>query len=65
MSVVSEKTLFKEENTPFVMELPPYRMPTLKSTVIHMWEKSRQYLPKDGRYYSDCLYCDMVLGYFP
>ncbi|NLZ95450.1 MAG: ferrous iron transport protein B, partial [Bacteroidales bacterium] len=48
MSMVFRKTLFKKENTPFVMELPPYRMPTIKSTVTNMWGKSRQYLQKMG-----------------
>jgi ferrous iron transport protein B len=42
------KTLFTEEDTPFVMELPPYRMPTLKSIIIHMWDRSNQYLKKMG-----------------
>lgn len=40
--------VFKKEDTPFVMELPPYRMPTAKSVLIHMWERSRQYLQKMG-----------------
>ena len=38
---------FKDE-APFVMELPPYRLPTLKSTISHMWEKGKQYLHKMG-----------------
>ncbi len=41
-------TLFRKENTPFVMELPPYRMPVLKSTFIHMWEKGRVFLSRAG-----------------
>lgn len=41
-------TLFRGENAPFVMELPPYRMPVLKSTVIHMWEKGRVFLTRAG-----------------
>lgn len=59
------KTLFKEEETPFVMELPPYRMPTLKSIFIHMWDRSRQYLQKMG---GPILIASIViwfLGYFP
>jgi len=41
-------TLFGGETTPFVMELPPYRMPVLKSTLIHMWEKARSFLTRAG-----------------
>ena len=40
--------IFKGISTPFVMELPPYRIPTAKSIVIHMWEKSWLYLKKAG-----------------
>lgn len=42
------KFFFKKDDTPFVMELPPYRLPTAKSTLRHMWEKARQYLRKMG-----------------
>ena len=41
-------TVLRGETTPFVMELPPYRMPTLKGTMIHTWERSREYLKKAG-----------------
>ncbi len=41
-------TRFRGEAEPFVMELPPYRMPTLKSIFIHMWERTWQYLKKAG-----------------
>jgi len=41
-------TLFKGETIPFVMELPPYRMPTLKSVAIHMWHRAWMYLKKAG-----------------
>jgi len=41
-------TLFAKENAPFVMELPPYRLPVLKSTLIHMWEKGRVFLTRAG-----------------
>lgn len=47
-SILFKKTLFKGDDTPFVMELPPYRMPTLRSTIIHMWDKGSQYLKKMG-----------------
>lgn len=41
-------TLFRGETTPFVMELPPYRMPTLKSILIHIWQRGWMYLRKAG-----------------
>ncbi|MBC8471835.1 MAG: ferrous iron transport protein B [Planctomycetes bacterium] len=41
-------TLFKGETTPFVMELPPYRIPTIKGIVIHMWERAWLYMKKAG-----------------
>ncbi len=45
---VFRKVLFREKDVPFVMELPPYRMPTLRSTIRHMWNKGAQYLKKVG-----------------
>ncbi len=41
-------SIFRGENAPFVMELPPYRLPVLKSTVIHMWEKGSVFLNRAG-----------------
>ncbi len=41
-------TLLKGEATPFVMELPPYRMPTIKGLAIHMWERTWLYIKKAG-----------------
>jgi ferrous iron transport protein B len=52
LAVLSAKllrsTIFKGESVPFVMELPPYRMPTLKGVLIHMWERGWLYLKKAG-----------------
>jgi len=52
LAIVSAKLLkhllFKGETSPFVMELPPYRVPTLKSLMIYVWEKSFLYLKKAG-----------------
>ncbi len=52
LAIVSAKilrsTLFKGESVPFVMELPPYRLPTLKGVLIHMWERGGLYLKKAG-----------------
>jgi ferrous iron transport protein B len=64
-AILFRKTLFKEEDTPFVMELPPYRRPTVKSIVTHMWDRSSQYLKKMG---GPILIASIViwfLGYFP
>jgi ferrous iron transport protein B len=41
-------TVIRGESTPFVMELPPYRVPTLKGLVIHTWERTWQYMKKAG-----------------
>ena len=41
-------TVFKGDTVPFVMELPPYRVPTLKSICIHMWQRGWMYLRKAG-----------------
>ncbi|WP_282038039.1 ferrous iron transport protein B [Saccharicrinis aurantiacus] len=48
MANIFRRFLFREKDVPFVMELPPYRMPTLKSTIKHMWNKGGQYLKKVG-----------------
>ena len=45
---VLRSTLLKGEQAPFVMELPPYRTPTFKGLLIHMWERTWQYLKKAG-----------------
>ncbi|MCP4298784.1 MAG: ferrous iron transport protein B [Proteobacteria bacterium] len=41
-------TVIKGEATPFVMELPPYRLPTIKGILIHTWERAYQYIKKAG-----------------
>ena len=41
-------TVIRGESTPFVMELPPYRLPTFKGLVIHTWERTWQYIKKAG-----------------
>lgn len=48
MARIFRGTLFEGEGEPFVMELPPYRVPTIKSVIIHMWERSKLYLKKAG-----------------
>ncbi|MBA2848756.1 ferrous iron transport protein B [Thermosulfuriphilus ammonigenes] len=48
MGQLFSKTIFRGEAAPFVLELPPYRLPTLKSIIIHMWDKTKVYLQKMG-----------------
>ncbi|SHH14969.1 ferrous iron transport protein B [Tepidibacter thalassicus] len=48
VGLMFKKTLFKSDSTPFVMELPPYRIPTLKGTVLNVWEKVKGFLFKAG-----------------
>jgi ferrous iron transport protein B len=48
MAKVFRKYLLRGEAAPFVMELPPYRLPTLKGLLIHMWERGVVYLKKAG-----------------
>lgn len=48
VALVLRKTAFKGETDPFVMELPPYHIPTVKSVLMHMWERSVLYLKKAG-----------------
>ena len=56
---------FKEDDLPFVMELPPYRVPTAKSIFRHTWEKGRQYLQKMSGVILICSLVIWFLGYFP
>lgn len=65
MAKILKLFLFKKEETPFVIELPPYRMPTIKSTGIHMWDKSKQYLRKMGTVILLASIIIWFLGYFP
>ncbi|NDV77376.1 ferrous iron transport protein B [Dysgonomonas sp. 511] len=60
-----KRFLFPKEDTPFVMELPPYRMPTAKAVMTHMWDKSRQYLRKMGGVILIASIIIWFLGYFP
>lgn len=59
------KFLFKTDETPFVMELPPYRMPTMKATLRHMWGKTEQYLRKMGGIILVASIIVWFLSYFP
>lgn len=48
MAKVLRATRFRGESAPFVMELPSYRIPTLKGVLIHTWERTWMYLKKAG-----------------
>lgn len=65
MARLFKRYLFNKEDVPFVMELPPYRMPTGKSIMIHMWEKAKQYLHKMGGVILIASIIIWFLGYFP
>ncbi len=55
----------KDDDLPFVMELPPYRVPTAKSVFRHTWEKGKQYLQKMAGTILVCSIVIWALGYFP
>lgn len=59
------KFLFKKDETPFVMELPPYRMPTMKASLSHTWAKGKQYLKKMGGIILVASVLVWALNYFP
>jgi ferrous iron transport protein B len=65
VAILFKKTLFKTEESPFVMELPPYRIPTLRNTVKHMWFKAKQYLQKMGGIILVASIVIWAAGYFP
>ncbi|MBO4876309.1 MAG: ferrous iron transport protein B [Bacteroidales bacterium] len=58
-------TAFKQDETPFVMELPPYRWPTLRATLKHIWEKCYQYIKKIGTVILLASVIIWVLSYYP
>ena len=62
---VMKKTLFKVETVPFVMELPPYRMPVFSSVLKQTWFKAEQYLRKMGTIILVASLVVWALGYFP
>ena len=68
LAVLSAKVLsrfIKDDDLPFVMELPPYRVPTAKSVFRHTWEKGKQYLHKMAGIILVCSIVIWFLGYFP
>ena len=65
LSRLFSRFLVKGEDTPFVMELPPYRFPTWKAMGRHTWEKGKQYLKKMGGIILVASIIVWALGYFP
>lgn len=65
MSRLFSAFVVKGEDTPFVMELPPYRFPTWKAIGRHTWEKGKQYLKKMGGIILVASIIVWALGYFP
>lgn len=69
VAVVTAKLLrrfmFRRDDTPFVMELPPYRVPTGRSVLRHMWDKAAMYLRKMGGLILVASVCVWFLSYFP
>lgn len=64
-ALVMKKVAFAKKDVPFVMELPPYRKPTLRNTSIHMWHKGQQYLKKMGTVILFASILIWALGYYP
>ncbi len=65
MAKILNRTIFKRKETPFVMELPPYRMPVLRNTLLHMWDKASQYFKKIGGTILVAVVIIWALEYFP
>jgi len=65
VAILFKKTLFKTQESPFVMELPPYRIPTMRNTTKHMWYKAKQYLQKMGGIILVASIIIWAAGYFP
>lgn len=64
-ALLMRKFMFKRDETPFVMELPPYRIPTIKATISHMWQRCAQYLRNISGMILVASIVVWVLGYFP
>ncbi|WP_321372097.1 ferrous iron transport protein B [uncultured Draconibacterium sp.] len=62
---VLNKTVFKNKETPFVMELPTYRLPTFRNVMYHMWDKTQHYLKKIGTIILLGVIIVWALEYFP
>lgn len=65
VALLFKRTLFRTEDAPFVMELPPYRIPTIKAITRHMWGKAVHYLKKISGIILIASIIIWALGYFP
>lgn len=65
IALLLKKTVFAKQDVPFVMELPPYRVPTLKNTSKHMWFKGSQYIHKMGTVILMASILIWALSYYP
>ena len=65
LSAIVLSKFVKDDDLPFVMELPPYRIPTAKAIWRHTWEKGKQYLQKMATTILVCSVIIWFLGYFP
>lgn len=64
-ALLMKNIAFSKKTVPFVMELPPYRIPTLKNTLLHMWHKAQQYIKKMGSVILIASILIWALGYYP
>lgn len=64
-AMLFKKAILKKTDIPFVMELPPYRTPTLRTILKHMWNRAEQYLRKIGGVILIASIIIWALGYFP
>lgn len=65
VAFVMKKTVFKNDSEQFVLELPPYRMPSLRNLGIHIWERTAEYLKKISSVILIASVVIWALGYFP
>ncbi|HKI88991.1 MAG TPA: ferrous iron transport protein B, partial [Draconibacterium sp.] len=65
VALILKNTVFSKQDVPFVMELPPYRVPTLRNTTAHMWHKGSQYIKKMGTFILLASILIWGLSYYP
>ena len=65
VALIFKRVFFRSYEAPFVMELPPYRLPTLKTTTVHMWDKAVHYIKKISGVILVASIIIWALGYFP
>lgn len=64
-SLIISKIAFPKQSNPFVMELPPYRIPTMRNGLIHMWDKAKEWLKRVSTLVLLASVIIWALGYFP